>query len=66
MSVSALWTVWCDVPDCDKWIAHEQSVPAARKVAKSYGWVKRRTDDGFKDFCPHHTRGTQPEPGETP
>lgn len=52
MSITTVYSVFCDVEGCSHWAAESLAgAAAARREAKSYGW--RRING--KDVCPRHT-----------
>lgn len=64
MSLSAIWTVFCDVggPKCEGWMAEADTKAEAAKIARAAGW-KRKAHVGW--VCPkrrYEVAIVEPEP----
>lgn len=59
VSVRAMHTMFCDGPDCLRWIGQEDTVRELRALARRMGWDQYGPKVG--DFCAAHRAG-DPKP----
>lgn len=66
MTITPQYTVWCDAKawtgrGCEHWIGQEETIEAARKLAKAAGWRRRQG----RDLCPFCWAHRADDPADT-